>query len=62
MGDGHISVTNLVGCARCHGNHDEMHFEMLTYPVELAKEPDLTHWASCPTTGEPVLMCFTQIM
>lgn len=48
------------GCARCDGDgHSKMTYVRLARPIEL---PDsrhkLTHWATCPTTGEPILMAF----
>lgn len=55
-------VTDLVGCARCHGDgHERLTFRKLTRPVEA--EPGIraytfTHWATCPATGEPILMSF----
>lgn len=53
-------VMDLVGCARCHGDgHEKLTFKKLTH----AFEPDgvkeaYTHWAACPTNGEPILMAF----
>lgn len=40
----------VVNCARCGGFHDALLFSPLRKPVG-----DLTHWAACPTTFEPVL-------
>lgn len=52
-------TTDLVGCARCHGDgHKALTFQPLTYPLrpDREHEPPLTHWAPCPTNGEPILM------
>ncbi len=51
-------TVDLVGCARCRGDgHPGLEFLPLAYPVELeGDEPDLTHWAPCPTNGEPILL------
>lgn len=52
-------IVDLKGCARCWGDgHDALTFEPLTHPVELDSdaEPSFTHWAPCPTNGEPILM------
>lgn len=47
---------NIVGCSRCHGDgHSGLVFEPLRYPVEI-KDGPLTHWATCPETGEPILL------
>lgn len=42
---------NIRGCARCGEEHDLLEFKKLQRPVG-----HLTHWALCPTTGEPVLL------
>lgn len=45
-----------IGCARCDGEgHPQITFQPLTHPLELG-EFKLTHWAPCPTNGEPILM------
>lgn len=47
---------DLVGCARCHGDgHKGLKFAKLTHPVD---DPtgEYTHWAPCPTNGEPILL------
>lgn len=55
-------LPHLEGCARCHGHgHDDLTFQPLTHPVEYEDEmygPTIvgTHWAICPTTGEPILL------
>jgi hypothetical protein len=54
---GHI--TNVMGCSRCGGDHDALVFQRFANPIEV--EPELTHWALCPTTGEPLLMTVTVI-
>jgi hypothetical protein len=51
-----------VGCARCHGEgHKDLVYKPFTHtttihiPVESKMRPFLmTHWATCPTTGEPI--------
>lgn len=54
-------VFDLVGCARCEG---EGHLRLLFQPFGLPPddlassefpEGRITHWALCPTTGEPIL-------
>ncbi len=48
-------TTDLVGCARCHGDgHPGIEFKLLTFPVEI-ESTTMTHWAPCPTNGEPIL-------
>lgn len=47
---------DLNGCARCNGDgHPGITFQPLTHPVEIGGHM-LTHWAPCPTNGEPILM------
>lgn len=50
-------TTSIVGCARCHGEgHEALTFEPLAHPVPVNGGMDLTHWAPCPTNGEPILL------
>lgn len=53
------SVTiDMQGCARCDGDgHPQVEFKAFRQPVEIGTEK-LTHWATCPTTGEPILMAY----
>lgn len=56
--------TSIVGCSRCYGEgHADLEFEELTYPVEAKVviegelvDVTMTHWAPCPTNGQPILM------
>lgn len=54
----------IVGCARCHGEgHEDLEFEELMHPVKVYAGVkiglvDATHWAACPTNGQPILMSF----
>jgi hypothetical protein len=60
MAAGHTIETDIVGCARCHGEgHDGLRFRPLTHPLELDAEAPLTHWAPCPANGEPILLRVT---
>lgn len=49
-------------CARCEGAHGSLEFRKLRRPVVLdfrplsQAVPEYGWWASCPSTGEPVLM------
>lgn len=51
---------SIKGCARCHGDgHEDLVFQPLTHPF--TAEPGVsaytfTHWAPCPTNGEPILL------
>jgi hypothetical protein len=38
-------------CARCGKDHLVIVFKPLRRPAD-----DITHWASCPMTNEPILM------
>lgn len=49
-----FTVTN---CARCSETHGGMEFERLERPV--LAEYVMTHWAPCPTTGQPILAMVT---
>jgi hypothetical protein len=53
--------TDIFDCARCDQDHAGLSFQALHRPVEV--EPGVaaytfTHWAPCPTTGEPILKRF----
>lgn len=50
---------NIVGCARCGGDHS-LRFTEFVQPLVLG-EHILTHWAPCPTTGDPILMRFVEV-
>lgn len=48
---------NVKCCARCEANHGDLTFQ--TFRIPLHEEGLLfTHWATCPTTQEPILMRF----
>jgi hypothetical protein len=48
---------DLRGCARCHGEgHPRITFRPLTFPVRRDETTVYTHWAACPTNGEPIMM------
>lgn len=47
-------TTDVRWCARCGGDHPNLTFERLDRHVD--GDPPMTHWASCPATGEPILM------
>lgn len=44
-------VTTVVACARCGKTHVQMLFAKLA-----RQQKEWTHWALCPTTGEPVML------
>lgn len=46
-----IIVKFVDGCARCGEDHSYINFKPLTFACG-----DYTHWAPCPTNGEPLLM------
>lgn len=46
-----IIVTDVGNCARCGEDHSMVAFKRLTHPCL-----QFTHWAPCPTNGEPIMM------
>lgn len=56
------TVKKLENCARCGGTHLDLTFKLLTQPVHSDDDGGAayTHWATCPTNGEPVLMKILQ--
>lgn len=49
-------VDDLKSCARCGGNHDSLEFKEFKIPIKDSDKETWTHWATCPSTGDPVLM------
>jgi len=47
---------DIVCCARCGENHNALEFFRLTIPMTDSDESLWTHWAPCPTNGQPVLL------
>jgi len=55
-------TSDLIGCARCHGEgHENITWQPLTFPVPDTDGTEWTHWAPCPTNGEPILMRIQQV-
>jgi hypothetical protein len=46
---------NVTGCSRCGEYHKQLVFKKFTNPID-DTNGKWTHWATCPTTGDPVLM------
>lgn len=42
-------------CPRCGVDHGTLTFTRLTHAITEGCSPPLTYWASCPSTGEPIL-------
>lgn len=53
-----ITISNVTGCARCGGDHESLLFKALAQPFAPIEASGVswTHWAKCPTNGEPVLL------
>lgn len=54
--DAWVPVAKLTGCARCGEEHHELVFRPLVRAVERDGDVIATHWAACPTSGDPILM------
>lgn len=52
-------VDDVRGCARCHGDgHSNLIWRKLRFPYVdeyEGKKFVMTHWAICPTTGDPIM-------
>lgn len=46
---------DVKNCARCKKDHHGLIFCPLQHPIEREVDPE-THWAPCPTNGQPILM------
>jgi hypothetical protein len=54
---GPVKVEWMIGCSRCDAiGHANVTFQPMARPMELVGSPPLTHWAPCPTNGDPILM------
>lgn len=50
-------VTKLENCARCGETHYDIRFYQLTREIVVPSTLQIySHWAPCPTNGEPILM------
>lgn len=50
-------TTSVTGCARCGQDHGDLEFLPLAHGVDVEDTlGPLTHYATCPTNGEPILM------
>lgn len=47
--------TDVINCARCGHDHEQLEFKPFKNPVENHPAP-LTHWALCPKLEEPILL------
>jgi hypothetical protein len=45
----------IVFCGRCWGEHESVEFRTFARPSPVAGEL-VTHWALCPTNGEPLFL------
>lgn len=53
--EGELFTTDQVGCARCGADeHRNLLFHPFLHPV-ITTEITFTHWAMCPTNGEPIM-------
>ena len=51
--EGACLVESLTNCARCGQDHDR---GLYFLPIVGRPIPGATHWATCPMTGQPILM------
>lgn len=49
-------VLSVDGCARCGQDHDTLHYKEFANPIEDDDGTIWAYWATCPITGDPVLM------
>jgi len=50
----------LTGCACCGGDHKQITFLPFVRPKEI-EGLTFTHWGTCPTTQDPILLRFQQV-
>lgn len=49
-------MVDVEGCARCGLNHDQVTFRPFDQPMFVGHGKAFSHWGSCPSTGEPILL------
>lgn len=52
-----MNNVTIIGCARCGGRHENIVLRPLARPFAPPEAGGLewTHWAPCPTNGDPIL-------
>lgn len=49
-------TSDQIGCARCGSEgHPGITYQPFTSPIDMGGGWLATHWAPCPTNGEPIL-------
>ena len=56
MDNGGIMKVNVNNCARCELNHNGLEFDEFARHIQDKDGTAWTHWASCPTNKEPILL------
>lgn len=53
-----MKLTNIKNCNRCGGDHDGLVAAKFKHPFAPPECAPIawTHWATCPTTGDPILV------
>lgn len=58
-----LTIAHITGCARCGGSHEGIVARRMARPFAPAEAFDpqrgqltWTHWALCPTNGDPILI------
>ena len=53
---------DVKGCARCGGEHVAVTFKPMQKAMAPADAPvSWTHWAPCPTNGEPIMLSISPV-
>lgn len=50
--------TNIISCARCGENHENLEISKLTNPIEIdgVNGHKINYWAVCPKLNEPIII------
>lgn len=54
-------IVNVQKCARCGDDHLAVVFQKMQQPM-VDEHWTMTHWAACPTNGDPILWGTTEDM
>ena len=51
-----MKLKRISNCARCGQDHEDIEYESFTHPIVDSDRTEWTHFAKCPTNGQPILI------
>lgn len=54
-------IKSITSCARCGNDHESLLFKEMKRPIPDGEDDvPWTHWALCPVSKDPILLCIMQ--